>query len=387
MNKLIKILPLFIFMMFIPFIVNAEKCEQDKITIESIEINNKSDNVTEKSESVINGGNIDLSLKMFEVGDSIEYKIIIKNDSSEDFEIDDNSNVVHNNYFNYTLISDNKSYVVKAKSSKEVLLKLEYKKEVPKEDFINGTYMESKRMLVNIFNRDNNINNEKVNPNTGVGNIMLLIVLVLSLSGFIIIFITKKKYSGLLMIVFSLMLIPFSVHALCKLELNINIKVQVDYLNSFFCLNSMEDGRDYYIPFRKGMKWTEFDDYIIDNYYKYKTYIMNQDGELKPYKSLLKFEKENNRLTNIHNYEYAEFVTPEYSTSTDILYDDFFAFGKSKIPNQAISYSYPNEFIPINDLETKYPEFYNEFVTNSDWWRCNINVFDYKYGCFYFNGS
>ena len=36
---------------------------------------------------------------------------------------------------------------------------------------------------------------------------------------------------------------------------------------------------DVYIPYRKGMTWMEFDDYILENYQKYKTYIQKSDGK------------------------------------------------------------------------------------------------------------
>ena len=39
------ILPVLLFLMFIPFYVNAETCDTDKITISSITMENKSDNV------------------------------------------------------------------------------------------------------------------------------------------------------------------------------------------------------------------------------------------------------------------------------------------------------------------------------------------------------
>ena len=41
------IIPILLFMMFIPLLVNAEICNQDKISISSITIEESSDNVTE----------------------------------------------------------------------------------------------------------------------------------------------------------------------------------------------------------------------------------------------------------------------------------------------------------------------------------------------------
>ena len=77
---------------FIPYIVKAETCEIDKIKLDSITIDNKSDNITELDTATVSGKNINLNLSMSEVGDNITYKIIVKNDSDEDYELD-NSNL------------------------------------------------------------------------------------------------------------------------------------------------------------------------------------------------------------------------------------------------------------------------------------------------------
>ena len=45
------ILPILLFLLFIPIFVNAESCDTDKITIENITMENKSNNVEEIEES------------------------------------------------------------------------------------------------------------------------------------------------------------------------------------------------------------------------------------------------------------------------------------------------------------------------------------------------
>ena len=59
MKKLL--LPVFLFVMFIPFYVNAETCDTDKITIRSITMESKSDSVEEINEATANGRNINLN--------------------------------------------------------------------------------------------------------------------------------------------------------------------------------------------------------------------------------------------------------------------------------------------------------------------------------------
>ena len=67
---------LLLFIIFLPFSVNAETCNADKITISSITAENKSDNVLELEEATANGMNINLNLSMSEVGDNIKYKLM-----------------------------------------------------------------------------------------------------------------------------------------------------------------------------------------------------------------------------------------------------------------------------------------------------------------------
>ena len=89
MKKLL--LAILLLLIFIPFYVNAETCDTDKITISSITVESKSDNVEELEEAKASDKNINLNLSMSNLGDNIKYKIVVKNDSNEDYELDKNS--------------------------------------------------------------------------------------------------------------------------------------------------------------------------------------------------------------------------------------------------------------------------------------------------------
>lgn len=145
MKKALLIILLFI--MFIPFIVNAESCDSDKITISSITIENKSNGVEEIDEATVSGKNLNLS--MSNVGDNIEYKIVVKNDSNEDYELDKNSFNISSEYVDYTFESEDNSNIIKSDSSKVVYLKINYTNEVPNEIFELGAYKDNKSMIVN----------------------------------------------------------------------------------------------------------------------------------------------------------------------------------------------------------------------------------------------
>ena len=81
-----KILYLII-LLFIPFYVYADSCDLSKIKIEAVSVSNNNGEVVE-TESTTQDNNINFNLKMSKPGDSITYRIVIKNESKEDLEID-----------------------------------------------------------------------------------------------------------------------------------------------------------------------------------------------------------------------------------------------------------------------------------------------------------
>ena len=227
------ILPILLFMMFIPYVVNAETCDTDKITIENIAIESKSDNVEELEAATASGKNINLNLSMSEVGDSIEYRFVVKNDSNEDYELDKTSLNLNSDYINYSFETEDNSNIVKAKSTKNVTLRVEYKTEVPEVKFENGTYKDNKTMIVQLSN-DNTINVPDTfkNPNTGVQTYILLILILFILSGSLYILLKKKKYAQFMILIIGIaILIPISVYAICKCNIQIESNIVINKEN------------------------------------------------------------------------------------------------------------------------------------------------------------
>ena len=174
MNK-IKLLIIFIFLLIMPFIVKAESCDVEKISIESISVVDIIGNATEKSEASINGNNIVLDLSMNDVGDSITYQIVVKNDSNDDFELDDSSMETKSEYIKYTF-NDNDSVTVKAKSTKDVELKVEYKTQVPASLLVGDAYNDNENLLLSL--------STLINPKTGY-NVLTTVLLTLAIASLI----------------------------------------------------------------------------------------------------------------------------------------------------------------------------------------------------------
>ena len=103
------LIPILLFIMFIPFMVNAETCDTSSITIDSINVDNISGNAEELSSATISGKKINLDLKLYDPGDSIEYTLSVKNTSSEDFYFDEESLKLNTDYIEYEFSYDDNS--------------------------------------------------------------------------------------------------------------------------------------------------------------------------------------------------------------------------------------------------------------------------------------
>lgn len=234
------VLPL-LFMMLVPFVVYAETCDIDKITIDNITIENKSNNVEEIEEAAANGKNINLNLSMSEVGDNIEYNFVVKNESNEDYELDNTGLNLNTDHINYSFKTEDNSNIVKANSSKKVSLRVEYKTEVPEEKFESGTYNDNKTVTVQLSNdnkvtetdttigSDTTINSEVVNvPDTEVQSYFLVVIVLFLISITLYIVLKKKKYIKFMILLVGItILIPISVYALCKCEINIESRISI----------------------------------------------------------------------------------------------------------------------------------------------------------------
>ncbi len=231
---------LFILFLFIPFYIYADtKCDTNKIHIKSIELESKSDNVEEKSEASIDSeGNINLDLTMKEVGDEAKYKILVKNESNEDFELTQNSFSVGSDYFSYSVNSEDKK--IKANTEKEVIIDVLYKTEVPSTSFKDGKFSESKDMVLNITGKDNP---GIINPPTGGSGIVFLLLMIIIGGVVIYIIVNKKKFVKFFVVLFLLLIIP-KVYALCKMD--VTIKSNIEILDSIYS-NEYKSATIYYV--------------------------------------------------------------------------------------------------------------------------------------------
>ena len=217
---------LIIFLLFVPLIVNAEDCDTDKVTIESIEKEEVVNNAVELTEATSDGKSINLNIGMSYVGDKITYKLTIKNDSNEDYELDQNSFNINSNYIDYKLNTNDNNYIVGANSTKTVYLTVNYKSEVPNEAFNNGSFTDNKTLNVDLFS--NNINN----PNTGINIYVFSTIFIILVCIYLYYVLKRRKYAKLMIFILALSIIPISIipisiNALCKCNVVIKTNVEI----------------------------------------------------------------------------------------------------------------------------------------------------------------
>ena len=272
MKKIIFIILLLF--MFIPVVVNAETCDIDKISISSIDVLNTSGNAFEFDDSFAEGRKIDFVVGLASIGDSIEYKIVVKNDSNEDYELNKDSLKIQSKYVDYSVFSEDNSFIVKANSSKEIKLKITYSNPVPQNLFNNG-FFENEDVLSLNLSTGNNLNESLLsNPNTGVRIFLIIFTIVLVLVIFTLVTINKKKYIKYLVLI-ALFIIPTSVYAICKCDITVNSHIGI-LKTSKFCYTY--EGEEHYFDFVEGMTWGEYVNSPLN-----KNYIQFAQGEAQPY--------------------------------------------------------------------------------------------------------
>ena len=237
--RIFKYLSLFFIMLFLlPFVVKAEECDVSKITITSMEQHGIKGAAEEKGEPTFKDRNINLNVKMHGVGDSINYDMVIKNDSEEDYVIDENAFKTDSEYIEYTLKTNDGSNVVKGNDSKKVTLIITYKKEVDDSEFGNNNTFDASNNLKLSLNTSekekdldsittNNIKDQK-NPKTKSLNIYLIVMILLV--SLVIIYLSYNninKYNKYLILIISLTFIPV-VYAICKCDIDVESTIEIE---------------------------------------------------------------------------------------------------------------------------------------------------------------
>ena len=244
-----KYLRIFLILLLIPFIVLAEECDVSNIAITSMKPNKIEGNTEVISDPTFEDRTINLNLKMYDVNDSITYDLVIKNDSEEDYMIDEDTFKTNSDYIEYTLKTKDNTNVVKANSTKEVSLIVTYKKEVEDDKLTNNKFNASntlklslntseKEQPLDIITTDNikeSLDPQEVkNPITSVSSMMLISIILLTSIVIIYILVKRKnKYTKYLLILLSMILIP-TVYAICTCDIEVESTIEIEKLPKLY---------------------------------------------------------------------------------------------------------------------------------------------------------
>lgn len=227
-----KYLKYFLFaFLFIPFVVFAK----EDFTISSIEKVSTEGSAKEIESPIIENNNIKLNIKMYDVNDSITYKISIRNNSNNNYYMDV-ENMMEGNplYIEYNASIVGNSNELKSKSSSEVLIKITYKNEVDKNLLnINSKYKASNSIRIQIGDQkvNNTINNKIVNPKTFDSSIIIISICMGALSLLLALTVLTKNSNIInkhIMIIISFLIIPI-VYAEVTWSFNIDATIEIEY--------------------------------------------------------------------------------------------------------------------------------------------------------------
>ena len=203
----------FLFLLFTPFLVKAADVE-----IKSITEIGKTGDVVVNSDPTFDGMKINFDLAFTNVEDSVTYKVVIKNNTKEDLEIERDAQYGKDNYIKYEASFTDGTNVIKGNSEKEITIKASYDKEIPVEAFDNGVYNEKGTVSISFVG-------EKENPGTAVFiPIAIITVSVVSIIAIILAKHGMKKIS-VSIVILTLIALPVIGNALRKISFDIEAKI------------------------------------------------------------------------------------------------------------------------------------------------------------------
>ena len=223
-----RILYIFLlFVLFIPSIVIAEECDNDRVFIDSITMVEKSDSVVVNDEPSINGMDINIDNTIAKVGDSIIYNISVKNESDVNYYLKKSDFNVTSDYLEFKYEPEDGSNVIEPGIAKNVKLTITYKNEVPDDLYKAGAYNVDDTVRLNFANSDS-INVSNTLKNIGIVTIIFIaFIMIMIVCG--LLSIKNRKYNNLMIfIIGSLMFIlPAYVSAMCFSQICLKSKLEI----------------------------------------------------------------------------------------------------------------------------------------------------------------
>ena len=295
---------LLIILFFIPFIVLAK----EDVEIKSIMLLEKSEEVTELENAKYEGLKLNFSLKFVNKDDYAKYKVILKNNSDKDYEIDNQTTFNDGDFIKYEYIINNDLKVLKANEELTMYIVITYYKSLDNSKYINGIYSENNNVSIELSNDVNeevidtgekNVISFVTNPETS-SNEMIILIIISTILCILIIILIKNTKIKMYMLTIVLLLTPIMVYGLEKIRIDVETYVEILKKETFTLRNKC-----YGHPVEEAGNWYEF---TYDYYYG-----MTFDDFIESDLFNKHSEKEKNELLYSHE------IRP-YSTSDRIQY-------------------------------------------------------------------
>lgn len=225
--KKFKLLILFLGIFIIPNICNAA----NDIYIDSVDVLEKSDNTEIVTPASFSGLNINFDIKFVDKDDYVKYKVLVVNNSKKDYKITNTTKFKEGDYIKYDYAFTN-SNVVKAKSKQTMTIKITYFNLVPTDKMnADGTYTETKNMMVSLDQGNGIMNNPKTNST--IVTLLLILTLIVCATSLIGIRRKNKVTSMLLIVGITFLALPVTILAIESIQIKINSKVTITSEKNF----------------------------------------------------------------------------------------------------------------------------------------------------------
>ncbi len=215
-----------------PFVVKAQ--EENKVKITNVELDSKSETVV-VGEPTIEGVSIKFDLKFKEVNQFAKYKVTLKNDDTEDYELVSEKDTDTSTYITYEYEIDGES-IIKAGEEKIIYVTATYTKEVPASELDDaGMYKESNASSIELVSGSLEVPDTL--KNAGIVGILVILALIVAA----IIMIAHNKETSMMLLIMALVLVPFTADALKQIKINVSAEIKIVPGESKFCLLSEEN--------------------------------------------------------------------------------------------------------------------------------------------------
>ena len=388
MKKILFVLLIF----FLPIFVHAE----ENISIEKIELV-ENNNVEVNEEISYEGLDLETSLRFFDVGDFVTYKVTLKNNDNRNYSINGIDIKSEMEYF--SLESDSKGVILYAGKTEDVFITIKYKKHITNDITLlsNNTYQEASKISMSFLLEEYN---EIVNPKTGRSVFLLILVL-----GLVLVFIKNNRHKKVLFSVILLILCSLYSSAIATEEItidfnfNLSTEVKINFLDrdwknietdNFTKIEFIKIDKDNENAFdiseeknRSIIEWVEDDTLYIGSYHNVYAPVDSSslfagftDGQRAKFKNITNINFNKQFMTNYTSNMGFMFTTTGYNAPNFSM--DISNWDTSNVTAMAYAFSYIGYSATkwnigdlsnwdVSNVNNMYYMFYNAGYNTSEW--------------------